>query len=275
MPHAHAVRRRGPTDDVVADPLHLRHHGRAERRDAHVQHAARRRCALYVARFGLGANDMMLMASPLAHQTGFHLRACMMPIHLGGKRGAAGHLERERARWNHRGGGGHLHHGRDAVPVRSDAMKRSSGRRTCASLRTFLSAGAPIPRTLVRRATGTPGRQYHLCLGHDGKRRGDHHADRRSAGKDLRHRRLRGGQGWKSALSMRHGAVLPPDAEGRLQARGSCQFRRLSEASRMVSPPMPMAGSTPAIWRASIATATCELPAVPRTSSSAAAKISP
>jgi cyclohexanecarboxylate-CoA ligase len=104
----------------------------------------------YAARLGLGKDDNVLMASPLAHQTGF-MYGIMMPIVLGGKvvfqdiwnaAKAVDLIAAEGATFT-----------MAATPFLSDMADEASRRpEAVASLRTFLSAGAPIPRPLVRRA---------------------------------------------------------------------------------------------------------------------------
>jgi len=107
--------------------------------------------APYAARFGLGTDDVMLMGSPLAHLTGFAY-GLMMPVHMGGR---AVFLDI----WN---GAQALDIIRDqgvtftmgATPFVADLTDAARDRQAdAATLRGFLSAGAPIPRNLVRRAT--------------------------------------------------------------------------------------------------------------------------
>nr|WP_294512854.1 AMP-binding protein [uncultured Rhodopila sp.] len=104
----------------------------------------------YAARLQLDRNDTVLMASPLAHQTGF-MYGIVMPIALGAKvvfqdiwnaAKAADLIAGERVTFT-----------MAATPFLSDLTDEAARRpETVASLRTFLSAGAPIPRALVRRA---------------------------------------------------------------------------------------------------------------------------
>jgi cyclohexanecarboxylate-CoA ligase len=104
----------------------------------------------YAARLRLDRNDTVLMASPLAHQTGF-MYGIVMPIALGGKvvfqdiwnaAKAADLIAAERVSFT-----------MAATPFLSDLTDEAARRpTTVTSLRTFLSAGAPIPRALVRRA---------------------------------------------------------------------------------------------------------------------------
>ena len=175
----------------------------------------------YAERFGLGAADVVLMSSPIAHQTGFTY-GIMMPIHLGATqvlqdvwhaKQAADLIAAERVTFT-----------MAATPFLSDLTNEAEARRDdLRSLRTFLSAGAPIPRLLVRRAgeilgatiisawgmtengavtTTLPGDPPEKTFGTDG-------------------RPLRG---MEIRTVDQAGQVVPPDQEGRLQARGAANF---------------------------------------------------
>lgn len=106
----------------------------------------------FVERLRLGHDDVVFMASPLAHQTGF-LYGLMMPLYLGctavlqdvwnPDRGAE-IVERERATFT-----------MASTPFLSDLTDIAVRRpRAFGSLRIFVSAGAPIPRPLVEKASG-------------------------------------------------------------------------------------------------------------------------
>ncbi len=106
-------------------------------------------------RLGLTGKDIVLMASPLAHQSGF-IYGILMPVVLqsmvvlqdiwDGKR-AAQLIEAERATFTFA-----------STPFLSDLTNAvSQGGCDVPSLRIFLAAGAPIPRILVERATKTLG----------------------------------------------------------------------------------------------------------------------
>ena len=105
----------------------------------------------YAARFGLGPADVVLMASPIAHQTGF-LYGVVMPIWLGATlvlqdvwdpQRALDLIAAEQVTFT-----------MGATPFLADLAAAAEARpEAAASLRVFLSAGAPIPRPLVRRAT--------------------------------------------------------------------------------------------------------------------------
>jgi len=109
----------------------------------------------YVRRLGLGADDVMLMASPLAHQTGF-MYGLMQPIYLGGTgvlqdvwdpRRAAAIVAQERVTYT-----------MGSTPFLADLTEVARERgEDFGSLRIFQAAGATIPRALVRDATGLLG----------------------------------------------------------------------------------------------------------------------
>ena len=106
----------------------------------------------YAERLRLGADDIVLMASPMAHQTGF-MYGLMMPIMLKAQRRAAGHLGPGQ-------GGRPDPHASGATftmastPFLTDLTQRRRGDRpgACRRCRTFLCAGAPIPGPLVEQA---------------------------------------------------------------------------------------------------------------------------
>jgi cyclohexanecarboxylate-CoA ligase len=175
----------------------------------------------YAERFGLDGNDTVLMASPLAHQTGF-MYGLMMPIALGGKvvyqdiwnaPKAVDLIAAEGVTFT-----------MAATPFLSDmtdeAAKRPDDVRT---LRTFLSAGAPIPRALVRRAAEHLGANIISAWGmtENGAvtttRIGDP-PDKTFETDGLPMK------GMEIRVVDENGAVLPPDKEGRLQARGASNF---------------------------------------------------
>ncbi len=123
----------------------------------------------YAQRLRLGADDVVLMASPMAHQTGF-MYGLMMPIMLKAsvvlqdiwepRPGARADPQRA----------GQLHHGLDAVPDGPDPRRRGAPAGG-ADLRTFLRAGAPIPGPPGRTGPGRAGYQDRVGLGHERERR--------------------------------------------------------------------------------------------------------
>ncbi|MDP2375467.1 AMP-binding protein [Reyranella sp.] len=104
-------------------------------------------------RIHLTAKDVVLMASPMAHQTGF-LVGLLLPLYLGGRvvlqdiwnpTKAADIIEAEQVTMT-----------MASTPFLADLTAEAERRpAVLRSLRTFVSAGAPIPRILVRRATQT------------------------------------------------------------------------------------------------------------------------
>ncbi|MEE8397192.1 MAG: cyclohexanecarboxylate-CoA ligase [bacterium] len=105
----------------------------------------------YITRVGLTPADIVLMASPLAHQTGF-LYGVLMPIMLATKvvlqdiwnpGVAARHIAEEAVTFS-----------MGSTPFLADlADTPDLEKYDTSSLRIFLTAGAPIPRVLVHRAT--------------------------------------------------------------------------------------------------------------------------
>jgi len=175
----------------------------------------------YCVRFGLNETDTILMASPLAHQTGF-LYGNMAHIHLGGKvvlldiwnaRTAVDLIAAEGVTFT-----------MAATPFLSDLTDEAARRPAeLKTLRTFLSAGAPIPRALVRRAAEHLGANIISAWGmtENGAvtttRIGDPGEKTfETDGCPL--------DGMQVRVVDENGAPLPPDAEGRLQARGASNF---------------------------------------------------
>jgi cyclohexanecarboxylate-CoA ligase len=175
----------------------------------------------YASRLALGKDDTVLMGSPLAHQTGF-LYGLMMPVALGAKvvfqdiwnaSKAVDLIAAEGATFT-----------MAATPFLSDITDEASRRPgAAASLRTFLSAGAPIPRALVRRAAEHLGANIisawgmtengavtTTCIG-DPPEKAFETDGRPVDGMEIR-------------VVDENGAALPVDAEGRLQSRGPSNF---------------------------------------------------
>ncbi len=117
----------------------------------------------YVERVDLGPEDVVLMASPIAHLTGF-LYGVMMPIMLGGRAVLMDVWNPDKA----------VHIISDegvtftmaSTPFLSD-LTNSPAVEECDlnSLHTFLTAGAPIPRVLVQRASERLGVLVISCWG--------------------------------------------------------------------------------------------------------------
>ena len=175
----------------------------------------------YIERFTLGEDDTILMASPLAHQTGF-LYGILGPVHIGGKvvlqdvwnaARAVDLVAQEQATFT-----------MAATPFLSDMTDEAAKRpQDLRSLRIFLSAGAPIPRTLVRRATEHLGANIISAWGMTENGAvtttlvGDPPEKTfETDGKPL--------PGMDIRVVNETGTLLPPNSEGRLQARGASNF---------------------------------------------------
>jgi cyclohexanecarboxylate-CoA ligase len=119
----------------------------------------------YAQRLNLGADDVVLMASPMAHQTGF-MYGLMMPIML--KQSvvlqdvweparAADLIRAERVTFT-----------MASTPFLTDLTRTvTESGNPVPTLKTFLCAGAPIPGPLVEQAQVGPRRQDRVGLGHD------------------------------------------------------------------------------------------------------------
>jgi cyclohexanecarboxylate-CoA ligase len=107
----------------------------------------------YAERLRLGADDVVLMASPMAHQTGF-MYGLMMPVMLGATAVLQDMWDPKRvARLI---GDERITFTMASTPFLSDLTDVvGAGGYDVSTLRIFLSAGAPIPRVLVERATQT------------------------------------------------------------------------------------------------------------------------
>ena len=105
----------------------------------------------YAERLRLGRDDVVLMASPMAHQTGF-MYGLMMPVMLGATAVLQDIWEPKRAAKRIADEG--VTFTMASTPFLSDLTDVvGAGGHDVPSLRIFLSAGAPIPRVLVERAT--------------------------------------------------------------------------------------------------------------------------
>jgi cyclohexanecarboxylate-CoA ligase len=104
----------------------------------------------FAERLHLGANDVIHMPSPMAHQLGF-MYGLVLPVMLGATavlqdifeaKGMAGQIAREGVTFT-----------MGATPFLNDLSEYvERSRASTASLRVFVSAGAPIPRALVSKA---------------------------------------------------------------------------------------------------------------------------
>lgn len=105
----------------------------------------------YAERLQLTGNDVVLMSSPMAHQTGF-MYGLMMPIMLGATAVLQDIWEPNQAAT--RIGSERVTFTMASTPFLADLTEIVETKKyDVSSLRVFLSAGAPIPRVLVERAT--------------------------------------------------------------------------------------------------------------------------
>ncbi len=175
----------------------------------------------FVDRVALNRNETVLMASPLAHLTGF-MYGLMMPVLLGGRSvlmdiwdpaEAARIIAAERASFT-----------MASTPFLSDLTNTPAvDEHDLGSLHTFLTAGAPIPRVLAKRAAERLGVMVNAAWGMTENggvtttRPGD--PPERIFGSD-------GApiEGMEVRVVDGDGTPLPPDTEGHLQVRGMANF---------------------------------------------------
>ncbi len=175
----------------------------------------------YAERFGLGQRDVVLMASPLAHQTGF-LYGLMMPTWLGATLVLQDVWDPQRALDLIQAEGVTFTMG--ATPFLADLATAAETRPAdAASLRTFLSAGAPIPRALVRRASEALGANIISAWGmtENGAVTTTKPGDPPEKTFETDGCPIRG---MEVRVVDAEGMLLPPGAEGRLQTRGATNF---------------------------------------------------
>ena len=176
----------------------------------------------YAERLGLTDRDVVLMSSPMAHQTGF-MYGMMMSLYLGAKNvlqdiwmpeQAADIIAAEGATFT-----------MASTPFLNDLTEVAQRRpEAFHSFRIFLAGGAPDPARSGAPCRRGAGGVDHLRLGHDGERRAGYWQAGRPAGKDIRHGWLPAARHGNPRRSIRTGAVLPAGEEGRLQARGCSNF---------------------------------------------------
>ena len=175
----------------------------------------------YVERVGLGRQDVVLMASPLAHLTGF-LYGLMMPIMLGGRAVLMDVWDPDRAARIVDVEG--VSFTMASTPFLSD-LSASPAVDECdmSSLHTFLTAGAPIPGVLVQRASERLGVLVISCWGMTENggvttTKRDDPPDKaiETDGTPI--------DGMEVRVVGGDGAPLPAGEEGRLEARGMASF---------------------------------------------------
>lgn len=172
-------------------------------------------------RLRLSADDVVLMASPLAHQTGF-IYGMMMAFVLGGKlvlqdiwnaEQAARLIEDEGVSFT-----------MASTPFLSDLSNTAATlRQDLGSLRVFIAAGAPIPQVLVSRAEAALGARIMSGWGMT------ENGMVTVTGLDDPEDKISGTDGRAfESMEVRvvgtSGEPLPANAEGRLQARGAGNF---------------------------------------------------
>lgn len=175
----------------------------------------------FVPRVGLGPSDTVLMASPLAHLTGF-LYGLMMPVALGcptvlmdvwDPAEAARIVAAEKATFT-----------MASTPFLADLTHTpAADEHDLSSLHTFLTAGAPIPRVLARRAAE---RLDLTVIAAWGMTENGGVTTTRPDDPEERIFGSDGGpiEGMEVRVVGDDGAPLPPDTEGRLQVRGMANF---------------------------------------------------
>jgi cyclohexanecarboxylate-CoA ligase len=168
--------------------------------------------------WGLGASDVTLMSSPLAHQTGLQY-GVLGPIMTGGRvvlqdvwnpDEAVNLIEREGVTFSI-----------GSTPFLADLLDAAKGRpQALHTLRTFGAAGAPIPRHLVSRAADDFGLKIHSVWGMT-----EMGAATFTGPDDPPSRALetdgRPAPGMELRIADPNGRPLPHDTEGRLMARGA------------------------------------------------------
>ena len=177
--------------------------------------------APYAERLGLGHADVVLMASPLAHQTGFLYGLCM-PIYLGATAVLQDVWNAERAAALI--AGERVTFTMASTPFLADLTAVAERRpEDVRSLRIFLSAGAPIPRSLARRAAEHLGAHVVSAWGMT-----ENGAVTTTLLDDPPEKAFATDGCAQTGMEIRtvgeDGKPLEPDREGRLQCRGASNF---------------------------------------------------
>ena len=140
---------RRPTPNDVVELIYTSGTSGEPKAVMHTSNTVLAAAAGFVADIPLSSEDVVFMGSPYAHQTGF-LYGILLPISLAAKTvaldqwsaaAAATLIEREGASFS-----------MGATPFLSDIVNLPAAERARAKLRTWVCAGAPIPRLLVQRA---------------------------------------------------------------------------------------------------------------------------
>ncbi|WP_027283996.1 AMP-binding protein [Rubritepida flocculans] len=175
----------------------------------------------FARRLGLGAEDVVHMPSPLAHQLGF-MYGIMMPVMLGATAVLQDIFTAEEMARQIRAEGATFTMG--ATPFLNDLTEHvaASGQGT-PSLRVFVSAGAPIPRALVAKARATLGAAIVSAWGmsENGAVTTTRLEDDAARATETDGLAL---PGMELRVLDPAGRPLPPGAEGALQVRGCSNF---------------------------------------------------
>jgi cyclohexanecarboxylate-CoA ligase len=175
----------------------------------------------FARRLGLGAEDVVHMPSPLAHQLGF-MYGVMMPVMLGATAVLQDVFTAEEMARQIRAEGATFTMG--ATPFLNDLTEHvaASGQGT-PSLRVFVSAGAPIPRALVAKARATLGAAIVSAWGmsENGAVTTTRLEDDAARATETDGLAL---PGMELRVVDAAGRPLPPGAEGALQVRGCSNF---------------------------------------------------
>ena len=175
----------------------------------------------FIERLHVTSSDIVFMASPLAHQTGF-MYGMMMPILLGthvvlqdiwNRKVAADLIDAEKPTFT-----------MASTPFLADLTDEAEARPAAfKSLRKFLAAGAPIPRVLVRRATEHMGATIASGWGmtENGAVTVTRPEDPPEKAFETDGCAL---PGMETRIVDAAGLVMPAESEGRLQVRGCSNF---------------------------------------------------
>jgi cyclohexanecarboxylate-CoA ligase len=219
----------------------------------------------FAERLHLDADDVIHMPSPMAHQLGF-MYGIVMPVMLGATavlqdvfepKEMARQIAQERVTFT-----------MGATPFLNDLTEHvERNRASTASLRVFVSAGAPIPRALVSKARQALGAAIISAWGMS-----ENGAVTTTRPEDPEEKTMATDGCALPGMEVR---VVDVDrnilATGQLQVRGCSNFVGYLKR-RNSTTPMPMAGSIPAISPAWMQRAISALLAAPRTLSSVVAK---
>ena len=176
----------------------------------------------FAERLHLGADDVIHMPSPMAHQLGF-MYGLVMPVMLGATAVLQDIFDpKEMARQID---GKRVTFTMGATPFLNDLAEYVERNKAVdrEPARVRLGGRAHSARAGQQGAPGA-GRRHHLGLGHVRERRGHHDAARGSGRKDHGNRRLRARRHGGARRRRRRADAVPFGQEGRLQVRGCSNF---------------------------------------------------